>query len=137
MKQLLAISLIIASALLPLGCATSKPAAGGAAVTGTISTREKIALPAGATVAVYLIENTDITAPAEVVTSTMFKPAGQLPVPFTLNYEPGHINPNSRYSVGARVLVGNEVFLRAESQQMVITKGAPTSGIQLNLLRSK
>ena len=135
------ITLIALVALLPLGCATSSSSSSspsssnGATLTGTITYQEKVALPADAEVMVYLIENTDITLPADVVTSKTIKTAGPVPIPFSLPYEPSQIKANNRYSVGARILSGGKVWMRAASQQMVITKGTPTSGILLELIR--
>lgn len=72
-------------------------------ITGTVSYRERIALPPGSVIRVTL-EDVDLAdAPATVIAEAMLRPERQVPIPFTLSYDPARINPTHRYAVRAQI----------------------------------
>lgn len=93
------------------GCAATdgdRPAApastASVALTGTVAYRERIALPPDARVKVLLSDVGRMDAPAPVLAETEFGADGrQVPLPFTLNYDPARIAPNGSYAVSARI----------------------------------
>lgn len=117
-------------AALAAGCSTATKTS-TATLSGTIVYRERIALPPGARVGVYLIENTRVDQPVKMLTDKVFVPKGQVPITWSLDYDPSQINPENRYSVGARILVNGQTWMDSQAQHLVITQGAPSSGIEI------
>jgi putative lipoprotein len=65
---------------------------------------------------------------AEVLASETIKTDGrQVPIPFTLIYEPNRIQPNHTYRVQARILIGNELRFISTRSYPVITQGRPNT----------
>ena len=77
-------------------------------LSGTVAYRERMALPPDARLAVALrdVSRMDVAAPAiaEVERAT---DGAQVPLAFTLEYDPARINPRGRYAVSARISDGS------------------------------
>lgn len=137
MKHPKVFSGLLLLAALAAGCTTTTPTTttaakpGAGTLSGTITYREKIALPPGAKVGLYLIENTRVDQPVKMLTDKVFTPQGQVPIAWSLDYNPSQISPANRYSVGARILVNGQLWMDTQAQHLVITGGAPTSGIEI------
>lgn len=113
-----------------LAAALAAPAAALAqdgTIAGTATYRERIALPPGAVLEVELRDISRADAPAPLVAGTRIETTGQVPIPFTLRFDPARIDPRGRYSVSARLSVGGQVRFRSESIHPVLTQGAGTS----------
>jgi putative lipoprotein len=98
-----------------------------AAVTGTITYRERIALPPSAIVKVQLLDVSfaDV-APTVLDSITLVPTAGQqVPYPFLLRYDPAQINARSTYTVQARILVDGKPLFMSIDAYPVITRGNP------------
>src|SRR5258705_6386813 len=75
-------------------------------VTGTVTCRQRIALPRQAVVQVQLLDVSKADAPAIVIAEQTIEPKGkQVPIPFSLNYAPAQIKENYRYAVQAKILL--------------------------------
>lgn len=112
------------TALIALGAAFALPAlAQGAAITGTAAYRERIALPPGAVLEVELVDISRADAPAERIAATRVEVQGQVPIAFTLPYDPARIRPERRYAVQAR-LTGDGMAWRNDAIVPVLTHGA-------------
>ena len=97
-------------------------------VTGTVSYRQRIALSPDAVVQVQLQDVSRADAPAIVVAEQTIEPKGkQVPIPFTLNYDPARINERSRYVVRAKILVGTTLRFSSTKAYPVITGGNPSN----------
>ena len=106
-------------------CALEKPAAPDT-VTGTITYLTRIALPPQATIEVQLLDTSLEDSPATVITEEKFELANrQVPVPFTLKYNPAKIDPKHTYSVSARILIGTILKFASDQAYPVITQGKP------------
>lgn len=71
---------------------------------GTVAYRERMALPPGARVHVDLSDVSRMDAPAIVIDQVDIKTeARQVPIPFSLSYDPARLMPNGRYAVSARI----------------------------------
>jgi putative lipoprotein len=71
---------------------------------GTVSYRERMALPPGATVEVRLEDVSIADAPATVIAAQTIATEGrQVPIPFELHYTADRIEPNRRYGVRATI----------------------------------
>ena len=98
-----------------------------AVVTGSVTYRERVALPPGATVTVRLQDVSRADAPAEVLAEQVIVPTTQVPVPFALEYDPARIDARHRYSVGARIEVDGKPWFVSDTHNGVLTQGEPTS----------
>lgn len=109
-------------------------AAGGGSVTGTLSYRERVALPADAEIEVQLLDVSRQDAGAPVVSSTTFRAEGrQVPLPFEVTYDPGEIDDSRAYGVRAVIRSNDRLMFTTDSHVPVITRGNPAS-VQLRLV---
>ncbi|MBW4553543.1 MAG: YbaY family lipoprotein [Aphanocapsa sp. GSE-SYN-MK-11-07L] len=95
-----------------------------AVISGTVSYRQRIALPENATVEVRLrnVSRTDTPPLAEQVINTN---GAQVPFPFQLIYNPQQIKPDQIYAVEARILINGQPGWASSDRYAVITQGAP------------
>lgn len=94
------------------------------AVTGTVTYRQRIALPDNAVVLVELADISIADAPAFVLASQQFRTNGrQVPFSFALNFDTSNITDSGIYSVSARVLVGGELAWISDTVMPVINNG--------------
>ncbi len=103
----------IGLALAAAGCATNPssaliaPAGKGleaGQLSGTINYRERIALPAGATIRVQIADVALMDAPSRTIAETSFRTEGrQVPIPFTLRYPADRPSGHAEYAVSARI----------------------------------
>lgn len=112
-------------------------AADSATVTGSVSYRERIALPPNTVVHVLLRDLSQTEAPDVAVAEQTIRPEGrQVPIPFALSYDPAAIDPLSRYVVSAEIRDGDGTPLWATpTKSEVITHGAPTEGVEVIVRR--
>ena len=102
MRSLLLIPLLASLA----ACATA-PDAGSVTLTGTATYRERIALPPDSRLVVTISDVSLADAPSTTIAETEVATAGrQVPLPFSLAYDPGRIEPRRTYAVSARILDG-------------------------------
>lgn len=99
-----------------------------ASVTGTITYRERIALPDAAAIVVRLVDVSRADAPAVVLAEQRSTAGGkQVPFPFTLPYDPTQIQENGIYAVEASITVDGQLRFLNTSLYRVITQGNPTN----------
>lgn len=119
------------AAVLVTGCTTANvaPAGGGAAakVTGTISYRERIALPPEALITVRLVDVSRADAPALLLGEQVFEAGGrQVPFRFEIPYDPAGIDERMSCAVQARIEAEGRLLFVSDRHYPVITRGAPT-----------
>jgi putative lipoprotein len=144
------ISVCCLSALWLAACTTSptttSPESGNAqvsapvvkdSVTGTVAYRERMALPPAAVVRLQLQDVSRQDVAATIIDSVTIRPNGkQVPISFTLRYDPARIQENSTYAVQARITVdGNLLFINDVSYP-VITRGN-SKQVQMMLRRAQ
>jgi putative lipoprotein len=120
------------AAVLMTGCAAASvaPAGGGATarVTGTISYRERIALPPDAVITVRLVDVSRADAPASLLGEQVIEAGGrQVPFRFEIPYDPASIDERMSYAVQARIEAGGRLIFISDQHHPVITRGAPTT----------
>jgi putative lipoprotein len=105
----------------------------GPQVTGSVAYRERIALPADAVVDVQLLDTSIADVAAQVIAEAMISAEGrQVPISFSLQYDPAKIDPSHRYSVRATIRSGDGMLMFSTTQAYpVLTHGAPS---KVNLL---
>jgi uncharacterized lipoprotein YbaY len=97
-----------------------------AMVTGTVTYPQRIALPPDATLVVKLEDISRADAPATVIAEQTLVTAGQqVPLPFSLTYDPKLINPRYRYAVRAQIFYGDELRWTSTRLYPVITDEHP------------
>lgn len=123
--------LIALAALILTGCAstnavTERGAAAPAMVTGTVTYRERIALPPTAVIKVQLVDVSRADAPAVVIGDQVIHPGGQqVPLAFEIAYDSTRIEANHSYAVQARIEDGGQLRFINDQHYAVVTRGAP------------
>ena len=101
------------------------------AVTGTVTYRERIAMPPGAIVTVRLEDVSLADASAVLVAQQVITNPGNVPVPYSVEYDSMMINPVRTYAVRAEIRVGATLWATTTSSYPVITGGSPSSGVEI------
>lgn len=110
-----------------------QPAKKQARLTGQVHYLQRMALPPDAELEVKLLDVSLADAPATVLATQHLVPAGQVPISFTLSYEPSQIVPNHSYSVQARILHGDQLLFINTQRYAVLTQGAPLDEIKVRV----
>jgi len=99
-----------------------------AAVTGTVTYLQRIALPDDAVVEVKLLDISLADAEAVTISEQTIANPGQVPNPFELLYDPQDIDPRNTYSVQVRITngAGDLIFINT-SAFLVLTQGNPST----------
>ncbi len=105
------------------GGSTGAPVYSGK-VTGTVTYRERIMLPADAIAIVQLVDASKGAVIAEHRVGTMGKAP---PYSFTLAYDPSKITESVRYQVRAEIQVRGSARFTTVMPAAVITQGAPAN----------
>jgi putative lipoprotein len=112
----------------PLFAALVSAQANNAQLTGTIVYHERFALPSDAVIDVQLLDTSVADIAAQTVAEVIINAEGrQVPVPFTLAYDPAQIVPAHHYSVRATIRSGDGMLMFSTTQAYpVLTYGAPS-----------
>lgn len=102
-------------------------------VSGTVSYRERLILPADAVVVARLEDITKGQTYPVVISEQRISPNSAGPTRFALPYVYGEVNPQANYVVTAWVEQGGRVLFRNAKLYQVITKGSPTSNVNVEL----
>jgi putative lipoprotein len=112
------------------GCKLDKPLnaeAPGGTVTGTVSYLQRMALPPSAVIQVQLLDVSLADAPATVIAQEKIKLGNrQVPVPFTLTFDPATIDAKHTYSVSAKITVDGKLSFASDQPYPVLTGGKPS-----------
>ena len=129
MRKLGLIILIILATILIAGCAST------ATVTGTVTYRERIALPQQGVVVTAKVEDVSrADAPAVTIGEQIIEnPGHQVPIPFEIEYNPDDIDERYTYAMRVRIEVDGKLWFINTTRYEVITRGNPTSDIEVIL----
>lgn len=96
----------------------------GAVLAGVITYRQRIALAKDAVAKVWLqdISRPNLPVP-EILDEQVIEPAGQVPIPFTMRYDPAAIDPTHTYTLLVRIYEGDRVRFTNAARYPVITGG--------------
>ncbi|MGE5712239.1 MAG: YbaY family lipoprotein [Betaproteobacteria bacterium] len=125
---LLAGALLLAVCISPAMASSSAGSSASARVTGTVTYRERLALPPGAVVKVQLTDVSRADAPAAVIGQQIIKIDGaQVPIAFEIPYAPEEIQPQNSYAVRAWLEdAEGRMRFTTDRRYAVITRSAPT-----------
>lgn len=116
---------VLATAALLVGLlpGVSSVAAAEAQVTGTVTYRERIALPPDAVLTVKLVDVSLQDVAATVLSQAQLAMTG-VPASFALDYDADQIAPGHSYAVQARIERGDRLLFVSTSRYGVLTQGA-------------
>jgi putative lipoprotein len=104
----------------PLNAETGK-------VTGTVTYLQRMALPPNAVIDVKLQDVSLAGAPAKVIAEQTYNMGQrQVPVPFTLDFDPAKIDPKHTYSVSANITLDGKLVFVSDKSYPVLTAGKPS-----------
>ncbi|MFC2036243.1 YbaY family lipoprotein [Chloroflexota bacterium] len=129
MSKISLFTVIIFAILLITGCTKT------ATVSGTIAYREKIALPSEGVVISIKVEDVSLAdAPAVTIGEQIIEnPTNQVPLPFEIEYNPANIDERYTYAMRVRIEVDDKLWFVNTTHLGVITRGNPTSNIEVVL----
>lgn len=104
-------------------------------VTGTVTYRERIALPPDAVVEVRLEDVSRQDVAATVIAAKTIAPAPPVPISFELPYDPGAIDERHSYALRATIRRGERPLFVTDAAHLVLTRGNPDHA-DLVLVRS-
>ncbi len=100
-------------------------------LTGVITTDAPVALDPAAAYFIDLREAGSTGDPIVTISATL--EGQQFPISFEIPYVPEQIDPAKAYVVGARILLGEQVLFASAVGVPVITQGAPTADVTVNI----
>ncbi|CUS45419.1 MAG: YbaY family lipoprotein [Pseudomonadota bacterium] len=101
-------------------------------LSGTALYRERIALPADAQLVVTISDVSLMDAPSVTIAQVTIPTKGrQVPLAFSLDYDPARIIARNRYSVSARILGGDGKLLWITDTHMDLPPAGQTIELQL------
>ena len=104
-------------------------------ISGTVSYRERMALPENALVTVTLEDISLADAPSTVIATQEFTTDGkQVPFAFELSYDDNKIQPNHRYNMHATIHVDGKLRFTTDTIKSVITDVENTQHADLRLV---
>jgi putative lipoprotein len=103
---------------------TTPPAIGR--VTGTVTYRQRIALPPEAVLKVSLVDASRADATAVPISEITLPRPGQVPIAFELPYPTARINAKRNYAVRAAISEGDQLLMTSTQTYMVITNDRPS-----------
>jgi putative lipoprotein len=96
-------------------------------VTGHVTYRERMALPADAEVRVVLLDVSRQDVAVTPVADTTIRPEGrQVPLPFAVRYDPKRIDPRHDYAIRATITSGGQLAFTTTAVVRVVTRDHPT-----------
>lgn len=94
-------------------------------ISGTVSYRERIALPPDATVEVVLLDVSRMDVAATTIAEQTIEPSGQVPIHFELVYDTAAIDPRMQYAVRATIKRNESALFVTDRSYPVLTRGNP------------
>ena len=126
MRKLGLILFMIIATVLIAACAST------ATVTGTVTYRENTTLPAEGVVVTIKVEDISrADAPAITIGEQVIENPRQFPIPFEIKYDPNDIDERYTYAMRVRIEVDGKLLFTNTSRYAVITRGNPTSDIEV------
>jgi heat shock protein HslJ len=104
-----------------------------AVITGVVTYRQRIALPEDAVIAVQLRDVSLMDVASQLLGEEVIQTNGrQVPIPYTVAYDPGEIDERHTYSMSARIEDGaGKLLFISDTSVPVITHGAPTKDVEI------
>jgi len=109
-----------------------------ALLTGSVTYRERVALPPNARVEVRLEDVSQAGAPAEEIAAQTIAANGkQVPIPFELRYDPQSVDASHRYAVRASITSADgDLMFTTATHYAVLTGGAADKNVEIVVQRA-
>jgi len=105
-------------------------------LTGTVSYRERFALPPDSMLIVSLTDTSPVIVTTRIVAEAVLRVDGkEPPIPFELPYDRARIASDRDYGVRAAIRSGNRILFETSGAYPVITRGSPKR-VELQLVRA-
>lgn len=130
MKAIIIAVLVLCTILITCGCVS--PTGTETTITGTVTTAGGEAFPAGSILEVQLVDATLEDTGAVKIGEEIITDPAEVPVEFSIPYDPAEIVPENNYTIQARVhdTAGNLLYVTTTSYP-VITGGNPDDNIDV------
>ena len=115
--------LLILSTTANSGGTPPSTADSGLMVTGTLTYRERIALPPDAVVLVQLRDVSLMDVAAKLISEQIINPEHSVPIPFSLSYVAEDIDERMTYAVFASIRSGDRLLFITDRSYQVLTRG--------------
>jgi putative lipoprotein len=104
-------------------------------VTGTVTYRQRIALPEDAVLTVQIQDVSIADAPAQVIGEQVIKKPGQVPIPYKVEYRYRDIDDSHIYAMQARIedADGKLLFIN-DASFPVLTQGNPDENVEIEVV---
>lgn len=96
-------------------------------LTGTVTYRQRIALPPGATLQIRVEDVSLADAPATVIAAKDIAVAGQVPLPFEIDVDPAKVTPRHTYALRATIVHEGRMLFTTDTRHTVLGAGDPSS----------
>lgn len=126
-----AMVLALAACEAPKATDADESAAHMETIRGTVSYRERMALPPEALIEVSLVDVSLADAPSTTIAVTEIRPQGQVPVPYVLSYDPKRIEDRHSYALQARITSGDDLLFITTTMNPILTGMADNTDLVL------
>ncbi len=134
---ILGIAILAIIAIFALGKKDKEIPTNLATLTGSVTYRERMALPENSMVTIVLQDTSKMDVSAETIAEMTIPTQGkQVPIDFSLDYDANKINPQNNYSLSTKITSGENLLWVNANHTPVITHDNPTSDIEIVLNRS-
>lgn len=104
---------------------------------GTVSYRERIALPPHALLEVRLLDVSLADAPSKTLAVTRVKTRHQMPIPYRLRYDEARIRSGRSYALQARIIVDGKLWFISTTRHSVFTGRPDETEIRVERVKSE
>lgn len=98
-------------------------------LSGTVTYRERMALPPSAMVEVKLVDVSRADAPSTTIAEASKAIVGQVPMPYELTYDSAKIQPGRSYALQAKITVDGQLWFTTTTRHAVLAGGADKTDI--------
>ncbi|MCA0317719.1 MAG: YbaY family lipoprotein [Proteobacteria bacterium] len=98
---------------------------------GTVTYRERMALPPSAVVEVKLVDISLADAPSRTIAEMTKTGPGQVPIPYELRFDSAEILPRHSYALQARITVDGRLWFITTTRHSVFAGGADSTEIRV------
>ncbi|MEM1412615.1 MAG: YbaY family lipoprotein [Pseudomonadota bacterium] len=109
-----------------------------ATLSGTVTYRERMALPINAAVNVRLLDISVMDVPVRVLAEQNIDTQGKsVPIPYQLEYDPAQVQEGLTYAVRAEIRSANgDLLWTTDTVHPVLTRDAPTDNVEIRVVRA-
>lgn len=102
---------------------------------GTVTYRERMALPPSAIVEVRLVDVSLVDAPSTTIARTSLKGRRQVPIRYRLRFDDASIKAGRRYALQARITVDGRLWFTTTTHHAIFAGGADNTDILVERVR--